>query len=279
MDTIGETIRSFDRSAVAEDRRRFFIINAGRTGSTLLSVILADAGADFAMAAPPCWDRGGGDMEHPDLLAAWRRIVAAHTLSATRPAPGYRRHRWTILRSLGKRRLRAVLGKAQFVKVDEAHLLVRPAVKMGYFPSIILSYRRFEDHAVSYGLMDRAADLEGLVAHYNRVNKNGLWLLNTFGGCVIGYEQLIDLADRSWVAPLAALTNLPASELLAARARRVAQPSRPIETPHFDRDARQTYEGVDSLRGRLILPSTQALRSWHAANGAAPRQFPFLRPV
>jgi len=214
------------------------------------------------MRTPEGWDRATGAMEHPDLLTACRRYSAANGISPAKPRGAVRRYRWTLLRFLGKRRLRHALTQTRFVKVGEAHLLIRPVLKLGYFPSIILSYRRFEDHAISVGMMVANANLEQLVEQYNRTYKSGLWLLNTFGGCVVSYEQLIDPGDRSWIEPLAQVTNLPAGRLLAAQERRTAAPSHRIKAPCFDRAARQTFDDLEALRGLVIAPSTQALRSW-----------------
>jgi hypothetical protein len=247
---------------IDHDLRRFFVISAGRTGSTLLSAILADAGAEFGMRPPSGWDRATGAMEHPDLLAACRRYAAADAISPAKPRGALRRYRWTLLRFLGKRRLRTGLAATRFVKVGHAHLLIRPVLKLGYFPSIVLSYRRFEDHAVSLGMMAANANLDQLVEQYNRINKSALWLLNMFGGCVVGYEQLVDPADRRWVEALAEVANLPAGALSAARDRRAAAPSHHIEALCFDRTARQTFDDLEALRGLVIAPSAQALRSW-----------------
>jgi hypothetical protein len=261
MDSLVDRVSVRD-GGIDLDLRRYFVISAGRTGSTLLSAILADAGAEFGMRAPPGWDRATGAMEHPDLLTACRRYAAADAMSPAKPQGTLRRYRWTLLRFLGKRRLRASLAATRFVKVGHAHLLIRPVLKLGYFPPIILSYRRFEDHAISLGMMAANANLEQLVEQYNRINKSALWLLNTFGGCVIGYEQLIDPADRSWAESLAEIAHLPAGGLLAARERRAEAPSHHIKALCFDRTARQTFDDLETLRGLVIPPSAQALRSW-----------------
>ena len=104
-------------------------------------------------------------------------------------ALGIQRMRWNAYRSLGKKRLRAELGRARFTKLYGAHDLVRPAFKIGHFPTVILSYRRFEDQALSLGLMHAHATWESLRDNYRQVYFNGLWLLNTFGGCVVGYKN------------------------------------------------------------------------------------------
>jgi hypothetical protein len=225
---------------VAGGDQRFFIVTAARTGSTLLSTILADAGADFGMPTPQRWDRAGGDLEHPDLWRALRYFRSA------------------------KQWLRAGLGGARFAKVYGAHDLVRPAFKIGYFPIVILSYRRFEDQALSLGLMHAHATLDSLRDNYRHVYGGGLWLLNTFGGCVLSYETLIDRGDRRWAEPLARVTGLPIERLVAARDRRSEASSPPVEAFSVDRGTDDIFAAMQALSGKVVPPSEQALRLWTA---------------
>lgn len=251
---------------IAEESWRFFIVTAARTGSTLLSAILADAGADFGMAVPPRWDRAGGDLEHPDLWRAFRYFCSAETISAMgRPGFGVARLRWNIYRSLGKRWLRAGLDRARFAKVYGAHKLVRPAFKIGYFPTVILSYRRIEDQALSLGLMYAHANWEFLRENYLHIYSNGLWLLNMFGGCVVGYDDMLNPTDTTWAKMLAHATGLPMARLIEARNRRIEDASPPAETTLVDRSAASTFEAIQALRRKVIPPSQQALRLWSAS--------------
>lgn len=249
---------------VAGGDQRFFIVTAARTGSTLLSTILADAGADFGMPTPQRWDRAGGDLEHPDLWRALRYFRSAEAISTGRPPVGIARMRWNAYRSLGKKWLRAGLGGARFAKVYGAHDLVRPAFKIGYFPIVILSYRRFEDQALSLGLMHAHATLDSLRDNYRHVYGGGLWLLNTFGGCVLSYETLIDRGDRRWAEPLARVTGLPIERLVAARDRRSEASSPPVEAFSVDRGTDDIFAAMQALSGKVVPPSEQALRLWTA---------------
>jgi hypothetical protein len=255
---------------VTVDRLRFFIVTAARSGSTLLAAILADAGADFDMAVPRHWDRTSGALEHPHLWRALRHIAAAEKISVGRPPFGMARMRWNAYRSFGKRRLRETLARARFVKLYGAHKLVRLAFKEGFFPVVILSYRRFEDQALSFGMMHAHATWDSLRENYRNVYSNGRLLLNTFGGCVVCYEQLTDLDDRSWAEPLAAITGLSKERLIAARDRRVESPSPRVEVAwDDDLQTRDIFGALDRLRGRVIPPSTQALRTWNAPRPAS----------
>src|ERR1700730_10918875 len=94
---------------VDPERRRVFILTSGRSGSTLLASILADAGAAFGMRTPERWDPGTGDLEHRELhrMGAW--MGYAYDLSPDRPGIGLRRYLWDFYRSMGKARLRRLL--------------------------------------------------------------------------------------------------------------------------------------------------------------------------
>jgi hypothetical protein len=249
-------------TGVDSEQRRVFILSSGRSGSTLLAAVLADAGAEFGIRAPERWDPGTGALEHRELhrMAAW--MSYAYDLSPDRPGIGPRRYLWDLYRSMGKTRLRQLLHVARYIKGEGADFAVQPAFKMGYFPTIIVSYRRFEDFATSSGLMRGHSNLESLVKYYNRVNRNALLLLQTFGGCVVGYDALSDPRDISWVDPLAAATGLPADKLIAAREHRLRFKSRRDKTQPLDASTAETFANLDALRGLAVPPSAPAIRSW-----------------
>jgi hypothetical protein len=250
-----------------DDRRRFFIMSAGRTGSTLLAAILADCGADFALPLLGEWDPGTGGAEHATLNAATLLMRRAYDIDRDKPPPGFRRYVWNRLRSRAKRRLRAVLKAAQYLKGENLDLVIQPAFKLGYLPSVILNYRRLEDLAVSSFIRKGASSFDSILAYYRRINRNGLLLMTVFGGCAIGYDQLADRGDRSWAPPLAALTGISAGSLIAARDRRLGVVSRSVEPACFDRGAQEIFRTIDALRGRLFLPSDQAMRSARRSGG------------
>ena len=244
-------------------RDRFFIVTSGRSGSSLLATILADAGAEFGIPTPEQWHAGGGALEHPELrrVSAW--MGYAYEIAPDRPGIGPRRHLWDIYRSVGKSHLRKLLGAARYIKGQGADFAVQPAFKMGYFPTVIVSYRRFEDFAVSSAMKSGRSNVETLVNYYNRVNRNALLLLKMFGGCVVRYSDLTDPDSTAWATAIEQVTGLSAERLLASRDRRAStRESLGAESPVFDDSARHTYAAVDALAGRVFPPSRQALRSW-----------------
>ncbi len=249
------------RGSPSDDGRRFFVVTSGRTGSTLLCAILADCGAGFAMPTPPIWDTARGDMEHPELRRGADLMRRAYEISPERPPPGLRRVAWSVLRSRAKARLKRLMRQATYVKGENLDLMVQPAFKLGYTPTIILSYRRFEETAISASLRSGHATLQILARYYERLNRNALLLLSTFGGCVVGYEQLVDLQDVSWAAPLASVTGLAVAHLIEARSRRVQAQSPRAGIGGLDRGAADVFEMMNRLRAQAIGPSAQSVRA------------------
>jgi uncharacterized membrane protein YkvA (DUF1232 family) len=244
-----------------EKRRRYFILTSGRSGSTLLAAILADAGAEFAMPAPQAWKAGTGAMEGLDLQRAGAWLRSAYQISPERPPAGIRQWRWVVYRSVGKAQVRRLLENARYIKGSDVDLMVNPAFRMGFLPSVIISYRRFEECAISITTMRGHTTMQDLAAAYNRVYRNALLWLFTFGGCVVGYDQLTDPNDTSWVGPVAAVTNLPPDQLLESRNRRLSRASRAVELAALDPSATQTFETMEALCSRVIPASAAVVRT------------------
>ena len=243
---------------------RYFVLNTGRSGSTLLSVILADAGAEFGLPIPHSWDPGGGEMEHPLGLRATAAFRRAFQAGSTKPEGWLRRRAWQLQQSNGRRALRKLLAQADVVKCEDLDLVVASVLKLGFFPKVVLCYRRFEDYAVSRGLLKSTANVDALLAQYCRTYRNGWLLLQMFGGCAVGFDELTDLTATSWACALARVTGFDADSLLVARARRLGTVSRPVAAATFDETASQLFSLLAASRGLEIPASDQAIRNWQA---------------
>ncbi len=242
-------------------RRRWFVLTVGRSGSSLLCAVLADAGADFGMSAPQTWQRDTGVLEHPAIIAAARHYRRAHDalaggfVASPRLEAAWRRRR-------GRRWLRRALAAASWFKIGDLDLLVQPAFKLGYEPRVILSYRRFEPTAASL-LAGRTHDgPEALARDYLRVYRQGLVLLAAFGGCVAGYEELAGGDAAPTLAALARAGSLDPARVAAAHARRVQAPP-PAHAPAAPSPYPQTeavFTALQELRGRVLEPGTAVAR-------------------
>ncbi|MPY68826.1 MAG: hypothetical protein GEU92_01940 [Alphaproteobacteria bacterium] len=236
---------------------------AGRTGSTLLAAALADSGADFAMPLPGNWDPSGGGMEHPLVQRAAGRFHRAYRMAPEKPVGRFRAAAWNWERRQGKRDLARVLDAARYLKGINIDLAVQPAFQLGYFPRIILSYRSFEAQARSRFTMRGHSSLDALARLYNRIYGNGLLLLQIYGGCAVSFDELVTDAPHRTAALLAETTGLPGPALERALGARMTAGT-PSDTKDctLDEEAARLYRALETMKGRAIPASRQAIRSW-----------------
>lgn len=250
--------------SAGDDRRRFFVITSGRTGSTLLSAILADAGADFGVAPPDDWDTArGGAMEDPGLQRAVRHFLLAFERSPGKPATIPSKWIWAYHRAAGKRELARVLARSVYLKCMHLDLAIPFVIKLGYFPQIIVNHRPFGDQALSHAQMIMNWSAEALAKTYDRTYHNALLSLHSYGGCVVSYEDLTVHNRTAWATSLAKVTGLAEERLLAGRALR-AKPTRAPETkfPTLSDTSQRYFDAIESMSGQAVPPSPQALRNW-----------------
>lgn len=244
-----------------DDRRRFFVLTFGRSGSSMLCALLADAGADFGMPVPPAWDLRRGAMEDPQIKLAARHMLRAleiesgghHLLSPSLEAGWHRRR--------ARRAVRQSLGTVRFVKSNDLDLIVPIAYAEGYEPRIIISYREFESSLASALSGRRMRSPEALAEEYLRVYRQGLAFMQTFGGCSVGFSQL-GQPEQAWLAALAGVTGLPLPALQQAAAVRVnseevSSPAPPVIYPACHALLAQLEESA----GQICEPRIPARRS------------------
>lgn len=243
---------------------RYFIVTAGRSGSTLLCAILADAGADFGLPVPTHWNREGGELEHPEIKRAAHHLRRAHDLDRGRRQvlSPWLEMRWR--RHVGRRHLQRALAAARFVKISDLDLAVQPAFRLGYLPRVILSFRPFEAQARSLVAGRSFHGPDELAEEYVRTYRQGLMLLHAFGGCVVEQADLSAAAADGWLPALAATTGLDPARLRQATAARVesgaADPVLPVLYP----EASALCETMRSLRGSTLQAAPQVLRAFRA---------------
>lgn len=252
-------------------RARYFVISAGRTGSSLLCAILASAGADFGMPADQSWAEDEGAFEHRDIVLAAGRYRAAYGISRERPDGGIRRLAWSAVRHVGKGHLRRALDAAGYFKAVNLDLVIPAVARLGYLPRVIVNYRQFAPHALSLSQMFPHRDLAVMEANYVRTYRNALFLLRLYGGCVVGHRALTDPGRREWLGALSGLTGLDEEKLDSGRKERLRIGGQGDAGPDdFSADATRLFEKLEDLSGRLVPPNRVALRSF--AKAAAPAE-------
>ncbi len=198
-------------------KKRFLILGTGRSGSSLMCSILSDAGADFAMSRSEDWDPTWGDYEHGLLhvAEAWR---SRHERIRNSILPDR-------LSSLCETRLRQtltdLLERATYLKSIPLVGLVGSIHQLGYEPSILISYRSFQDYARSIMISRPHWLLPQIVDRYVSTYGTALLQLEIFGGCAVSYDELTSPDAQRWAGALGQVTGIPSAELLARRVDRV----------------------------------------------------------
>ena len=255
-----------DQTVSIAARERFFVVNLGRCGSSLLGAILADAGADFGVVAPESWDPRTGQMETAEIRQAAHHFRRAHDISEGRKfliSPVLERK---LRLHRARRRLRAALARSRFLKIGDLDLVVQPAFKLGYVPSVIVNFRQLEPMLPSLLVGRTHVGPDELAREYVRIYRQALMLLQTFGGCTVEYNELLDPQARSWADGLADVAACSPEALLEARARRVAGEPDPSEVTPVYREAFDLFHTMRTYRGRAVERSRQAARAIAARN-------------
>jgi hypothetical protein len=257
------------RSGVAilnSERVRYFIVSSGRCGSSLLASILADSGAEFGLSIPSDWSQDSGEMEHPDIAYTSRQFRRANYILPFKRSSLIAKYLIDIRRSLGKKRAKQVLEKVRYAKADNLDYWIWNVPKLGYHPRIIASYRDFASTARSFFIL-RGMGFTEFSDYYYRVYGNSLLMLNTYGGCAVSFEELIDENETAWADALSQTTSLPADSLLHSRNERLKQGTggsvhNPVDANLISPKVRRIEENMRELKGRFIPPSRQILRKW-----------------
>ena len=242
-----------------DDKRRYFIVTTGRTGSTFLSAALASAGANFAMPVPETWEPNSGDLEHDDVKKAGVLLGQADNISPTVPGNFFTLALWRIYQRRGWHALGRALEAAQFVKGSV--LMVQPAVYLGFEPTVILNYRRLETQIASQLVRSKYETADYLTANYIRVLRNGLAAVRVFGGCVVAYEDMQDPANDRWIEALSQVTGLDAAPMIAFRNKSLRANKPDPAMPSLSREAELLWEEAQAMRGMAFAPLRQASRA------------------
>ncbi len=208
-------------------KTKYLIIGTGRCGTSLLSAILSDAGANFGMDNPEGWRRVAGAYEHDDVQQACIAFKTARKFAAISDMWwGFRKLRRLHMHR-AKTALKRLFSKADYAKSMDLGRLVHTVFKLDHTPRIILIYRNFENVAMSSYLAFGWSHAE-TEAHYLETYRTGLTALHVFGGCVIGYDEIMDPSESAWAESLSEATGLPRDKLLSARNSRL----KPIDRKH-----------------------------------------------
>ena len=138
---------------------------------------------------------------------------------------------------------------------------MQPTFKLGYKPTVILSYRQFELNLPSLLVGRTHVGPDQLAQEYVRIYRQGIALLKTFGGCTVAYNELQDPMSTAWSDALAATTQLDQATLLESRKTRlkgsIDSTDETVIYPH----AYALFKQMQALSGVSVAPSRQVSRS------------------
>jgi hypothetical protein len=241
--------------------RRYFVVSLGRSGSSLLAAILADAGANFGVRTPRTWDPRSGQMEGQEIKQAAHHYRRAYDIGCGKKFVFSPALETKIRHFRGRKHLRRALQTSEFLKIGDLDLVVQPSFKLGYSPRVILNYRQLEHNLPSLLVGRTTVGPDQLAAEYVRIYRQGLTLLRTFGGCTIAFNELQDTALSGWADALANTTDLESSRLQESRERRLnGSLDVPDAAPLYP-EAYALHEQMRLLSGRAIEPSRQVVRA------------------
>jgi hypothetical protein len=234
---------------------RYLIVGTGRSGSSLLSSILADAGCNFAMENVKSWNPRDGEYEHPLLLAAetWRSRIERIRNSVI---PG---RLSAFCHAQMERRLTQLFEQAEFAKSIPLIGLVDVVHRLGFQPVMIVNYRGFQDYARSVWMSRPFWDMPHLIDRYVATYSTAILQLEIFGGCTISYDELIDPEKTQWAKVLGEITPASEETILKCRNERVRadiagkERALPIlEKSRLDPRLDLLYDTLRSLEGRAL---------------------------
>ncbi|MDH4380497.1 MAG: hypothetical protein QE509_01255 [Gammaproteobacteria bacterium] len=241
---------------------RWMIVTLGRSGSSLLATIMADAGAQFGITAPAEWDPRAGEMEDPDAKRAAHQMRRAFDIDSGRRHVLFPQIEARLRRGLARKYLKQSLLRAECVKIGDLDLLVQSAFALGYSPRVILNYRRFQDCLVSNVVGRKHSGPDSIAEDYRRIYRQGFELLKIFGGCAISYEEMLANPGGSWLAALGTVAGLDRSSLQAAATRRIRRSeSGALESNASYPECDAIYDRIAAEAGRIFEPTRHVRRA------------------
>ena len=257
-----------DLGIASEERKKYFILSPGRTGSSLLSSFLADAGARFVAEHKESWNPLAGAFEDEAFDHMAFLLSQAHYLEVEkRFTPLYKlsyKKIVTLKRFLAKRKMRRIFSKSSYFKGGNPHHSVQLSAHLGYWPVVIVNCRPYDTWMGSMYPGQRNHTVESLTANYVTCLKNSLALLGLFGGCVVDYKEIMDTEERLWAENLGKVTGLDADAILESRRKRLGKPGPETALPVRNAEAAQIYDYIQEYASQVVPPSPAAARRWLA---------------
>lgn len=245
---------------MSSDNRRYIIVSTGRTGSSLLASILADAGANFGMPSRESWNPESGAYEHPLFWSAYKWYSRAKKIDASIIPNAFG---WQYSQRKMQGELDQLMKQADFAKYPTGAIwLVHAIQKLGYDVRVIVNYRAFDEYARSRYLRF-GWGINRITETYLDVYGTALMQLEYFGGCTVDFAEIVDRKETAWLDAIANLTGLPQEYLLHARDSRVNEKPRHSKSTHLanpllhDPRPQEIYDALHALKGQVMKSSAR----------------------
>ncbi|MEP5255634.1 MAG: hypothetical protein ABJQ39_11290 [Winogradskyella arenosi] len=233
----------------------YIVTGTERSGSSLLSALLANSGAKFNMPIVEDWYRGSGAYEHEDYMRLIKHVKRSLFFKrfSDRLCNRERKKAIAIAKTLFK--------TSKFVKYPPfSEHIANIAKEAGFEPRIILIYRKFSDYLRS-SMIKSGGTFNDHKQNYMSVNQTCFAQLFIYGGCAITYEELMDLDEVSWAKRLSNLCNLNEEVLLDFRSKTVKEFENINQIPQLDDEAAHLYQLISAHKNNIIIGEQQKMHS------------------
>lgn len=230
---------------------KYLIVGTERSGSTLLSAILANSGADFGIAKGKDWDRASGDYEHKILVGTYKHLKRALLFKKYSDRLTARENRKIIARLV---RLYSKVAFSKYPPLSE--YLPSHIKKAGFDLRLICVIRKFNDFAISR-ISKKGGSFDDCKQAYLSTYQTSLLNLSLYGGCIVCYEDVIDLEKVGWATVLESTCHLNSKNLLAER-QQLVKPTfleNKIQSINLDQSCTKLYSEYKKLSMSYFPPA------------------------
>ncbi len=234
-----------------KDNVKYIVVSTERSGSSMTSAILANAGADFGFEKNREWYRGAGDYEHKEVVDTYKylkRVLLFQKFS----------DRLTLkMKKKIVSKMEALYSKVSFSKYPPLSQYLPFYVKQaGFDIRLIVVIREFNDYSISM-ISKNGKDFETLKETYLSTYRTSLLNLSLYGGCIICYEHITNRENIQWAELVEKTCGLDASKLIAERDK-VVKPTflrNKIQNTVLDKECDDLYKIYKDLSDTLYEPS------------------------
>lgn len=224
----------------------YLIVGTERSGSSLLASLLASAGANFNMPMVDNWYRGSGAYEHPEYIRLLKHVKRSLFFKKYSDRLAHKEQQKAI--NIAK----TFFKNTTFVKYPPYSEHVAHIVKAaGFQPRLILTCRRFNDYLKS-NIIKGGETFDFHKNNYMNVNQTCFAQLFIYGGCIITYDELVDLNQGKWAIRLEEVTQLSSKILLDKRYEKIKVYGDVNIIPELDTSVSELYNLINKYSSKVF---------------------------